>query len=349
MVRLKHGQGAIHLKVRLNKNGSVTKFYEGRFTDELGKRKSVYAKTQKECYELIKRSNPNFKTNKTRHKHVTVESWLTEWFENYKKPTLRPSTLKSYLVFMNKLILPALGEKKLIDLNGQEVQKFLLSIKAGNTQKKCYLLLSAALKKACVLKKLRDNVCDTVELPKYKKQKRRPFEYDEQNIILNGDKKLSQAFFFLCATGLRIGEFLALTKEDFYPERHVFVVNKSIVHGKLGEPKTESSNRIVCYTDELFNFFDFNSLGTYNYEALKTALQRLLKKENIEGVSWHSTRHTFATICHSLGMIDKQLQTLLGHSTLAMTQDVYTHLLKAGDSPIKTYLKGMYTTFYTTL
>lgn len=341
MVKLKYGQGSIRLKRRQKKDGSVYKIYEARFIDENGSNRSFYAKTQKDCLDKLKKIQA-LKNRQARIQHkLTLKAWMQEWFNIYKKPSLRQSTLKSYLTFLEKIIFPKIGSLTLTEVSSEKLQAFLVGIKASNTRKKVYLLLSQAFKKAYLLKKVRDNVCETLEIPKHKKQKRRAFEFDEQNKILSAGQEFSRVFFFLCATGLRIGEFLALTKNDVFFEKHVIRVNKSIVNGNLGEPKTESSKRVIYFTDELFNEFDVNTLGTYNYERLKTALQRFLRKENITGVSWHSTRHTFATICHSFGMIDKQLQILLGHSTLAMTQDVYTHLLRPGDSKIKGYLSNL--------
>ena len=338
MIKLKHGNGSISLRLRYNKNGTVYKLYVGRYYDELGKQRSVYAKTQKECAKLLRKARPSG-NNVKRAKPLSLKDWLLTWYNDFKKETLRPSSQRSYEMLMEKYIFPALGKIKLIALTVEQVQIFLNGIKAGNTRKKLHLTLSACLKKAVVLKKISFNVCDAVELPKVKKEKRRPFEYSEQVKILEIDNKYTQAFFFLCATGLRVGEFLALTEDDFYYDQHFFKVDKAIANGMLGDPKSESSNRIVYFCDSLLKNFDIKLLGTFTYNSLKLGFARLLKSLGIKGVSLHSTRHTFATICHSLGINDKILQTLLGHSTMAMTQDVYTHLLKKGSSKLRDYLE----------
>ena len=343
LTKLKYGQGSIKLRIRYNKNGTVYKYYEGRFYDETGKLRYVYSKNLKDCVKLLREANP-IKKNKVIHaKYLTLQDWMLTWYNDFKKQTLRLTSQHGYEYQMKNIIFPALGKTKLYALTTEQVQAFLNKIKAGNTRKKVYLLISACLKKAVVLKKVSSNVCDAVELPKVKKQKRRPFEYNEQALILTDDSKTSQAFFFLCVTGLRVGEFLALTKDDFYHDKNCFVVNKAIANGIPGETKSESSNRMVYYVDSLFENFDLNILGTFTYSSLKNAFVRLLKNKGINGVSLHSTRHTFATICHSFGVNDKMLQSLLGHSTLAMTQDVYTHLMKKGSSKIRDYLQELCT------
>ena len=338
MIKLKHGQGCITIRLRHNKNGTVYKIYVGRYYDELGKQRSVYAKTQKECVKLLKQARPAG-NNVNPHRYLTLKEWMLTWYNDFKKQTLRPSSQHAYEALMEKHIFPQLGKTKLIALTVEQTQHFLNGISAGNTRKKVNLVLSACLKKAVLLKKLSFNVCDAVELPKFKAQKRRPLEYSEQNKILSVGNKYSQAFFFLCATGLRVGEFLALTEDDFYFDQHFFKVDKALSQGILGEPKSETSNRIVYFCDTLFENFDIKLLGTFTYNSLKLGFKRLLKALGIKGISLHCTRHTFATICHSLSLNDKILQTLLGHSTMAMTQDVYTHLLKKGSSKIRDYLQ----------
>ena len=350
LIKLKHGQGSIILKVRYNKNGSVYKLYEGRYTDSYGNRKSVYAKTQKECLKLLREAHPSSALKKgALPKSITVKEWMLNWYNDFKKENLKKSSREGYEIEMNAYIFPTIGNLKLRDLNGEILQKFFNSVKSGNTRKKLYLLVNACLKKAVILKKIATNPCEAVELPKFKKQKRRPFEYaEQQEILANANEKIRQVFFFLCVTGLRIGEFLALTKEDFYFENNFFFVNKAIVRGELTDTKTESSCRKVFFTDKLFDHFDLNLLGSFTYYALKNAVRKLFERLNIKNVSLHSTRHTFATVCHSFGMNDKVLQSLMGHSTLAMTQDVYTHLLKKGTSEIACYLQEFCTKICTT-
>ena len=350
LMKLKYGQGQIIKKVRIRKkDNSKSVYYEGRYTDEYGRSRSIYAKTQQECLKLLRAAHPKKKNARRGVTSLSVKEWVLFWFENFKAKKIRATTSRTYESDINFYILPALGKYRLRELNGEILQGFFNGIEKGNTRKKIYTLLSACLEKAVILKKIEFNPCKVVELPKYKAKKRRPFTYEEQNAILREmPVDVAQVFFFLCATGLRAGEFLALRKSDFFFEEHFFKVDSAIAAGIEGETKTETSNRIIYFTDELFEYFDLNLLGKYKtYEGLRSAFTRLMKKYGIQGLSLHCTRHTFASICHSLGMNDKTLQSLLGHSTLAMTQDIYTHLLKKGASPVRNYLEKLCTTICT--
>lgn len=342
LMKRKYGQGCIVLKTRKRKkSNTLYKIYEGRYYNEYGKIKSVYGKTQKECAKLL---NEAIKYKKTpeRRRSITVSEWILLWYNSFKRESLRPSTRRNYEIDINVYILPNLGKEKLLNLTGEKLQTFFNKIENGNTRKKVYNLLCASLEKAVILKRIAWNPCKAVELPKYKKVKKRAFTYEEQELILSkASPKIAQVFFFLCATGLRVGEFLALRESDFFFEDHYFKVDKAIVNGIEGEPKTESSNRIVYFTDELLQRFDLTLLGSFTYAGLRTAFRRLLEEIGLKNVSLHSTRHTFATVCYALGMNEKSLQALLGHSTLAMTQDTYTHLMKRGSSVIRSYLAGL--------
>ena len=55
-------------------------------------------------------------------------------------------------------------------------------------------------------------------------------------------------------------------------------------------------------------------------------LERLCAKADIEKISMHTLRHTFATRCIESGMKPKTLQKILGHANISMTMDLYVHV-----------------------
>ena len=80
--------------------------------------------------------------------------------------------------------------------------------------------------------------------------------------------------------------------------------------------------------------------GKLTYNGIKKAFTNAIKENGLSNVTIHSTRHTFATTCYHAKVQPKQIQAALGHATLAMTTDVYTHCsMGKGDSPIMTYLR----------
>ena len=73
-----------------------------------------------------------------------------------------------------------------------------------------------------------------------------------------------------------------------------------------------------------------------NAQIISDAIDKIVKEINlirdvtneIDTFSCHCFRHTFATRCFEAGIQPKTVQNYLGHATLQMTMDLYTHVLK---------------------
>ena len=65
--------------------------------------------------------------------------------------------------------------------------------------------------------------------------------------------------------------------------------------------------------------------GLPNRVPLDKMIRSFQEKHKIQATP-HQLRHSYASILHSANVDVKDAQVLLGHSTIAMTQDIYTHL-----------------------
>ena len=77
------------------------------------------------------------------------------------------------------------------------------------------------------------------------------------------------------------------------------------------------------YKDYVFVGREGTPLKTYAYNK---CLVRIGKKIGVDKLTMHALRHTFATRCIENGIKPKVLQKLLGHSSIAMTMDLYVHV-----------------------
>jgi integrase len=345
--KLKYGQGTVCKRTRQNKHGTYS-YWQGRFMEN-GQQKTVTAKTLKEC---LARMNIKKSVNEIKRPIVndfmTFAEWLKEWFEKYKVPNLKPSSANRIFTYIEKSIAPNLGNIKLNELTTLTIQEFLIGINKSNTRQKIYNIVKGSLQKAYETQIIKFNPALAVEIKAHRPAKKRAYEFNEQELMLQVlTPKYKALFYFLCCTGLRIGEFLALTEDDIDDMNHIINVSKSldITTGSIGTTKT-GKKRKVLYLDELFEGIkqiigEKKFFGEYSYDGIKKAFTTAIRRLELKDVFIHSTRHTFSSVCYYVGIQDKQIQEWLGHSTMAMTVDTYTHLMGNGESLIKNYIQKL--------
>ena len=128
-------------KKRANGEGNIRKRsdgrWEGRFTaghDENGKAiiKNVLGKTQAEVKKKLKAAiDKSDRIDTVRADKYTLGTWVKLWFEVYSKPNLRESTARYYQMFIDKHIVPKLGDVKLTELRAMQIQKFYNDLRTG--------------------------------------------------------------------------------------------------------------------------------------------------------------------------------------------------------------------------
>ena len=283
----------------------------------------------------------------------TFGSWLRKWYELSKKDRLKDRTLRDLERYIEDRIIPRLGQIRLSDLDGAELQAFVSSIERGNTRKKISFVLNASLRKAVALRKILFNPFNSVEVPGYRKGHYRALEFDEQNAIWNyylnpvaynnylNVQPMKAVFFFMCCTGMRIGEFLALDlKKDVDRRKRLIRIYKSMDKetGRISTTKTESSTRTIPYLSELQPYIDELARNEHTYYSISEHFRKLYKRLRIFGANIHSFRHTFVSMCYRAGIRDKYIQLYVGHSDITTTMNIYTHGMDRGTSPLFEYI-----------
>ena len=156
---------------------------------------------------------------------------------------------------------------------------------------------------------------------------------------------------FLLATGCRINEALALSWSDIDLENAVVHITKTLNYKQeTNSPKSKTSLRDIDIDQatvsmlkqykrrqvqeawqlgrsETVVFSDF--IHEYpNNRTLQTRLRTHFKRAKVTNIGFHGFRHTHASLLLNSGIPYKELQHRLGHSTLSMTMDIYSHLSK---------------------
>lgn len=247
---------------------------------------------------------------------------------------------------------------------------------AGESIKGVYNVIKSSLQQAYHNGLVQKNVANNINLPKIYKNEVRAFTKEEQERFIDVAKNtyMGEVFILGLSTGLRIGETLSLTWNDICFKEEILRVNKTLNivkdyddikskwHKEFGTPKTLSSIRSVPLLPNIVTLLKFiekeQSIqrlkvgSAYENNNLVFAtqigkpldsrnMQRTFKsikdKAKIQEGTIHTLRHTFATRCLDNGVELRVVQELLGHSSIKMTADLYTHVLpdKKKDSIMK--------------
>lgn len=346
--------------IRLKKNGryEVRLMYEGKnystCTDTLTEAKKAKA-------ELIYKLNKGLFVEK---KHITFGEWFDTWLNEYKKNRIKNSTLNEYKKYYNGCLKERFEKKKLTDIRGEHIQKLyneLVEEKyAVSTIKIISTVLNGCFRQALKNGIIGRNPVELAELPRQagKKKERIVMTKEQQNLFMEYAKEsyLYNFFAVMLRTGMRSGEVRGLKCTDIDKKNGVLHVQRTLKYiegvGYLEDtPKTRTSTRDIPLTVEIAgilenqrNYWGFKveKIDRYLFcnengeplsrERVQGEIDRTIKRIREDGhdfprITSHVFRHTFATRAIENGMQPQVLKTILGHSSLAMTMDLYSHVL----------------------
>lgn len=204
------------------------------------------------------------------------------------------------------------------------------------------------------------NPCGSVKIPKGLQKSRREPPSEDQLIRVTPDSEMGLFAFFLLYTGLRRGELLALKWEDIDFKNKLIHVRKGVTF-ESNQPhvkdrtKTEAGMRDVVLLDVLADVLPRSKHG-YVFGGEKPLTNTQFRKrwiawcrsaglakelqETHKGsnghtytrtiwkplVTPHQFRHEYASILEDAGISEFSAKSLLGHSSITVTKDIYTHI-----------------------
>ena len=327
--------------------------------------------SSKNLDELKKKLNDNRYLNDrsmvTVPTDYTVSSWLDFWLETYKKQSVKSTTYDMYYNVIHTHLKPAIGNYKLDAVTPILVQTMINGFSKNGSKnngglssssvKKILLTLSQAYTMAVSAGLLYNNPCKNIVLPKKEPKKAVAFTVDEQERFLSfctDNTTYQNLFVFAFNTGMRMGELLALTWDDYDKDNKIITVNKSLSVVRdysdnddkqktvINSTKTESGTREIPLTktainimSEQFKKYGDKSVFVFCSEKgtplmkrnIYRAFNNIIEKSEIQSpVTFHSFRHSFATRLLEKGADIKTVSNLLGHRSIQITLDIYSHV-----------------------
>ncbi len=293
-----------------------------------------------------------------------LAEYMNEWLEKEAKTRVREYTYQNYKDLVRLYINPVLGAVMLSNITPVQIKGvYSEMIDKGlspKTVKNTHGVLKNALEQAVNWGKLPRNPADSVNLPRQKKKEMKVLSPEEAKIFVDAivDSRWKALFSLLIATGMRPSEALGLKWKDIDFDNERVIINRSLtrVNGKwsLEETKTAHSRRTIPlppsviidlnehrkeqtseklkaeegeYIDHGFVFATNKGSPLDKHNIVNRHFKPLLKSAKLPNIRLYDLRHTCATLLLSAGENPKVVSERLGHASITLTMDTYSHVL----------------------
>ena len=328
------------------------------------RRKTYYGQTRKAVQEQltaalrVQQQGLPISTNDRQ----TVAQYFVHWLETIK-PTTRFNTWARYEQYIRLYLAPSLGGIALSKLTPQHVQA-LYSAKltegyAVTTIAHLHSVVHHGLDVALRLGLVQRNVSELVDAPPIQRAQTAPLSLAQVRALLSAaaSDRLEALYVVAITTGMRQGELFALKWQDVDETSPSVYVRATLQSTHAGlvfyQPKTPRSRRKITLTsfavkalrrhrarqleerlargpswqemDLVFTNMEGGALRKSN--VLHDSFKPLLKRAGLPAIRFHDLRHTAATLMLLQGIHPKVVSEMLGHASISITLDLYSHVL----------------------
>lgn len=279
-----------------------------------------------------------------------MDNWSQTCLEHWRE-TVKESTFNTYKYKLTKYILPYIGDKRLVEVQQQNIKQLVhkwQELRLSNRMVHLlFQLVSRIFNNAASKNLIPKNPCLGIVLPKQEIKKIKPLSLTEQRRLEKVARQENKGELIIVALhlGLRIGEISALKWENIDFEKkqlHVKETYQRLNNSSpdttlaIGPVKTLSSNRVIPLTDRMIKLFRklkennpypfvFQTKGKPMEPRLITYyFHKIRNKAELPDIHFHQLRHTFATRLLESKVTIASISELLGHRSTQMTLDIYT-------------------------
>ena len=269
---------------------------------------------------------------------------------------VRDTTAKWYEGALRNHLTPYFTGWKLQQIRARHIEQFRADMvakgKGVRTINKCLTLLGSMFRYAIKRDMMAMNPAGLVnKIPTPEGEKNDKLELailtpTEINALLTAaDDHYRVLLMAAVLTGLRQGELLGLQWSDVDWQARQVYVRRSWSGGRMYEPKTKTSRRRVPIPDELLTplrewrlrcpkgaldlvFPNGDGKPQNPSNLLRRGFFPALRRAGLRRIRFHDLRHTYASLLIARNVNPKIVSTLLGHSSIKVTMDVYSHMYK---------------------
>jgi integrase len=294
-----------------------------------------------------------------------VAGYLQQWLA-HARGRVRAVTYEGYEVLLRRHALPRLGHLQLAELNPLAIQNLYGKLLAGSgesgglsagTVLNLHLVLNQAFAQAVRWRLLAVNPVAGAQPPRPRRPPRLLVDPALLELLLASvaGSWLEAPAAIAAATGMRRGEILALRWADLTADSTALRVQRTLQPTRQGlvfeQPKTARSRRTVLLPAFLRPYLarqrddqarrradaaDWREWGLLidrgdgrplNPDTLSAGWARHLRRRELPPIRFHDLRHAHATLMLLQGVNPKVVSERLGHASVGITLDTYSHVL----------------------
>jgi integrase len=293
---------------------------------------------------------------------LTVAAYLEQWLTALPATAVKPATVAYYESYVRKHLLTAdFAAKPLSRLGPADLERLyarkLADGLSTTTVHHLHAVIHRALARAVQQSEVARNVADLVDPPAAASLQMAVLTGQQPARLLAAldGERLEALYVVALSAGLRRGELLALRWKDVDLDRGVLSVTGSLQGTRratlaIGTPKSGRSRAVAlgpqavaalrahraCQVDERLRAGSLwtdlglvftNEFGGYlSPTTLSNALDRILRQAGLPDIRFHDLRHSAATLMLSHGVHPKVVSEMLGHASVGITLDLYSHV-----------------------
>lgn len=316
------------------------------YEDFTGKKKQI----KKRGFKL-QREAKEWETDFLRKQNGSTDMTFRSMYEIYIEDMghrCRQSTIDGKKHVFEKLILPYFENKPINKITPKDIRAWQNEL-IGKEYSNSYLdriqnMITALFNYAMDYFNLSENPCHKAGRMGKREVVVNFWTKDEFDRILTAmeDHRTAHvSFSLLYYSGIRFGEFLALTPTDFDFEKNTLDINKSLQRVNkqdvITSPKTPKSirniiipdfvmNEVKDYMSKLYDINDTDRVFPFTKSYINNAMARACKKSGVKKIRIHDIRHSHASYLINLGCAPLLISERLGHEKIQTTLNTYSHL-----------------------